>query len=430
MSFRLTYLLIFLLWLSSCTREVLNNHSVLTGKEAQLENLPTVEGQSIPPDNIKSIQLYRGDRKSTIPAIELGENEFITLRFDELGERGRMFRVRVQHRNADWSPSTLMEGFYLSGHHEDLIMGGQPGNVQGPEYTHYTYRFPNENIQIRISGNYLLEVLDYETSQKIFSIPFFVFENDGQLNINIEELYVREPRYFLHHQLFARFKYPSYVLSPLMDLRIFFVQNRFWGRVREVDVEDVAEMGVYRGYLSRPASFIGIYEFQTLDLDRYDRPGMEILEVRPETIPPQVRLFRDVVNLNSNPSSFRRSSIYGNPRDESNARYVDVRFELELPWENATDLPIYVYGPFNNWTMNDRNRMEYRESTDSYIGRAVIKEGEYDYKYALVENGRLDDLALDGSFASSTQEYTTLVYFRDPEWQADRLLQIGINRTQ
>jgi hypothetical protein len=388
-----------------------------------------VQGQLPPPDGIRSVQLYQGDRKPALPSIRLGSSDYLTLRFDELGGTSRLFRVRIRHRNADWSDSRLLPDFYLRGYREDLIEGGRPSSVQDPHYMHYHYRFPNENMQPRLSGNFLLEVMEYETSRVLFSLPFFVHENAGSLDMELEELYGLDARFRIHHQPFARFRYPSYIVSPVTDLDVYFVQNRFWGRARRADEYDMSESGVLRTYLSRPESFIGVYEFRPLDLRRFDAAGPEVVEVRSGTIPPQVWLFRDVVNLDVNPR--RRTPVtHGFPRDDHRARYVDVRFELELPEREATDLPIYVYGPFNNWMIAEANRMEYQSATDSWVGRAIIKEGQYDYKYAIVERGRIDDLRLDASFSTTAQEYTTLVYFRDPGLQADRLLFLDTGRAR
>ncbi len=422
----LSGLLLFIV--TFCTVERVQNKPDFKSP-ARLENSPMVKGQVLPPDHITSIQVYRGTRKQSLPSMQLGSDDYITLRFDELGGTSRMFRVRVRYRNADWSDSRLLTDFFLRGYREDLISGGQPSTVQNPHYMHYRYRFPNENMQLRLSGNYLLEVMEYESSRVLFSVPFFVYENSGRMEFELEELYGLDARYMVHHQPFVRFRYPSYVISPITDLRLFFVQNRFWGRAREADEEDMSEAGVYRAYLSRPSSFVGVYEFRPLQLTRYDAGGPEVVEVRSGTIPPQVWLFRDVVNLDVNPR--RRTPVtHGLPRDDQRARYVDVRFELELPIREETDLPVYIYGPFNNWTIHEANRMEYKSATDSYVGRAVIKEGEYDYKYALVERGRIDDLRLDASFASTAQEYTSLAYYRDPALQADRLLQLQSDRVR
>ncbi len=424
----LSLAVILLFSITYCTVERVQNYGSIDAP-AQLGNSPMVIGQIAPPDHIRSIQVYRGTRKQSLPAIELGSSDYLTLRFDELGGRSRLFRVRVRHRNSDWSDSRLMTDHYLRGYREDLIEGGQPSSVQDPHYMHYRYRFPNENMQLQMSGNYLMEIMEYETSRILFSIPFFVHENTGRMEFELEELYGLDSRYHVHHQPFVRYTYPSYVISPTTDLKMRFVQNRFWGRARVADEADMSEAGVYRAYLSRPSSFVGVYEFRQLDLNRYDAGGPEIVQVRSETIPPQVWLFRDVVNLDVNPGS-RTPVAHGLPRDDLRARYADVRFELELPVREATDLPIYVYGPFNNWTIQEENRMEYQRSSDSYTGRALIKEGEYDYKYALVEKGHIDDLRLDASFASTAQEYASLVYFRDPRLQADRLLQLQSGRAR
>jgi hypothetical protein len=260
-------------------------------------------------------------------------------------------------------------------------------------------------------------------------MPFLVYENSGRMNVQIEELFGQDSRYFVHHQPFARFQYPSYVISPTVDLRVFFVQNRFWGRAKRADAADMSESGVFRAYLTRPNSFVGVYEFRPLDLRRYDTPGPDVVEIRPETIPPRVTLFRDVVNLDVQPPRLT-PSMHGFPREDLGARYVDVRFEVELPHREDPGLPVFVYGPFNNWAIQERHRMEYQPETDSYTGRAVIKEGAYDYKYATVERGRADDLRLDAGFASTRQEYTTLVYYRDPGFRHDRLLQLGVHRTR
>jgi len=68
--------------------------------------------------------------------------------------------------------------------------------------------------------------------------------------------------------------------------------------------------------------------------------------------------------------------------------------------------------------------MEYDAGRDRWVGSAVMKEGEYAYKYVLVENGRMNDTALDDLFSRTQQEYHALVYFRDPDRFYHRLLQV------
>ncbi|MDI6401702.1 DUF5103 domain-containing protein [Balneolaceae bacterium ANBcel3] len=398
---------------------VSSNHRQDDGEKQLLyENNPAVNGQKIPDDRFQSLQLYKGSQTESLPAIRLGSDEYLILRFDEMTSSGRLYKITFSHRNADWSDSNLMAGTYLKGFREDVISENSPGSSQEPHYVHYRYRFPNDRIQFRYSGNYLLEVRSYETGELLFSLPFFIHEHQGDLQTEIEEIYNLSPAYFLHHQPFLRYRYPSFVTSPDMDITMGITQNRFWGRTVQTQHHDSAEFGVYRGYIDRDDSFIGMKEFRPLRIRRYDDAHPEIIRINPETIPVEVFLFRDVVNLNVSPR-LRHMSYFGLPRHHTRSRYVNVQFELQ--YEPSED-PIYVYGPFNHWQIREENRLRYRPETRSWHGSALIKEGEYIYSYAVVDQDRIDDVRLDASFSSSRLEYTYTIYYRDPLWQADRLL--------
>ena len=392
-----------------------------------MNNSVAVPGQELPPIGINTIQLYRG-QVGNAPVITLHSNQQLTLKFDELGFETRMLRVRFTHHNADWTRSSLLPNFYLRGFQEDYITKTEPSHIQRPAYTHYTYRFPNNNVEFLASGNYMVEVYDYERDEILFSLPFFVHENEGHVETNIEEFF-GPARPFLSHQIFSTYTHPDYVTMPGVDLETHFVQNHFWGRARTSDITDISARDHTRMHITRDNAYVGRFEFRRLDLRRFRQQGINILEVREETIPPQLILRRDVVNLDVNPG-ISQSHLFGNPVDTLSARYADVYFELELPNPELTELPVYIIGPFNNWSINENNRMVYNQETDSYTGNALIKEGFYNYKYAVVEDGTVNDIRLDASFTDTRQIYHTFVYFYDPQQQADRLLNVQAYETR
>lgn len=387
-----------------------------------------VKGQNRPPRGIQSILLYR-QTPDQAPVIELNSNQQLTLKFDDLGFDNRRFRVRFTHHDADWSPSSLLPNFFQRGFSEDYITDSQTSEVQRPAYTHYTYTFPNENIELLASGNYMIEVYDYERDEILFSLPFFVHENTGRIETRIEELYGLDERYLMFHQIFATYAYPEDVIIPDTDLETRFVQNHFWGRARVAGIVDTPVTGQIRSHLARDSSYAGRFEFRSLDLQRLQQEAYNIIEFRPETTPPRVVLMRDVVNLDMTPRT-SQSHRFGVPVDETGARYADVYFELEIPRREQIGKPVYVIGPFNNWIINENHRMTYDRDRQSYTGNALVKEGLYDYKYAVVEQGAVNDLRLDASFADSRQVYHTFVYFFDPGLQADRLLMVHDHTTR
>ncbi len=381
------------------------------------------EPQVAPPDDIRSVQFYHKEDRQSAPILNLDdEDSYLSLRFDHLGTRTRMFRIRINHYNADWKQSNLSRSFYLSGFRQTEITGGRASSVQNPAYQHYHYTFP-DGFSFNYSGNYMLEVYSYENDRLLFSLPFFVTENVGNINTRVEQLYAGAGPHRLSHQLFTTYDYPDFVRNPQSNLTINFTQNQFWGRSRKASMPDFTEANRIRTYIPRNMSFPGRYEFRELDLRTLKQDGRRIVEYRPEMIPPRVSLFRDVVDLDVQPYN-RTSHRFGQILSDRDAKYVDVHFELQVPDENRSEDPIYVIGPFNNWQIHEANRMTFDSENQRYRGSALMKQGIYDYKYVVKTDDGIDELRLDAAFFDGLQEYHTNVYYRDPQQGADRLLKM------
>ena len=376
-----------------------------------------------PPADIRSVQLYHGEDRKSAPILNLDDSDSeLTLRFDQLSSRNRLFRVRVTHYNQGWVKSNLSRSFYLRGLRQSEITRGRASSVQNPAYTHYSYTFPGD-FNIEVSGNYLLEVYSYQDDELLFALPFFVSEEVGELSTSIEQLYTGAGGHRLSHQLFSNYRYPDFVQMPQQDLDFYFVQNQFWGKATRATQRDVTGSGQVRTYISRDNVFPGQYEFRELNIEELRADGRRIIEYRPEMIPPRIYLFRDIVDLNVQPYS-RTSNRFPSLIDDRNARYAEVRFELEVPDDLRNDDPIYLVGPFNNWKINEANRMSYDSDRGTFTGGAVMKQGRYDYKYVVKTEDGIDDLRLDATFFDGFQEYHTLAYYRDRQLGADRLLHI------
>lgn len=382
--------------------------------------------QVAPPDDIKSLQFYLKEDRSSTPVLNLKDGDaYLTLRFDKLGTRSQMFRIRITHYNSDWQRSNLSRSFYLRGFQQTEIAGSRASSVQNPAYQHYHYTFP-DGFSFEYSGNYMLEVYSYEGDELLFSLPFFVTEEVGNIQTRIEQLYAGAGAHRLSHQLFTTFDYPDFVRVPEANLSIYFTQNQFWGRSRKATMPDFSEADRIRTYIPRDLSFPGRYEFRELDLRTLQPDGRNIVEYRPEMIPPRIYMFRDVVNLDVQPYN-RTSHRFGQHFSDRDAKYLDVHFELQIPDELRTEYPVYVIGPFNNWQIREAHRMQYDEQDDRYRGSALMKQGVYDYKYVVKTDDGINDLRLDAAFFDGMQEYHTKVYYRDPQQQADRLLKVDRN---
>jgi hypothetical protein len=108
---------------------------------------------------------------------------------------------------------------------------------------------------------------------------------------------------------------------------------------------------------------------------------------------------------------------------ETDADYVYVYFTLpsKYPVEGGK---MYVSGALSNWTFDSNNIMSYNPAGGSYECIMLLKQGWYNYEYVFKEDGVEDGIAtrFEGSHYETENDYTVLVYFRNPRDRYDRVI--------
>lgn len=389
-----------------------------------LSNL-LVEGQVPAPQSIKSLQLYRKGSPGNPPIIELESGQKLILEFDELSDISGQFRITFTHHNADWQPSNIPEEWFLGGMNELILGGGTINRFSKPQFHHYKIEFPDRQLQFKTSGNFMLHVSDFESGIILFSLPFFVFENAGEMTSYVETVFNAGPRGTPLDQPFSTFTYPDFIQFPQFDLSYVFVQNRFWGKAKSTNTFDTVVEGETRFYLPRSQAFAANFDFIGLNVQNFSQGG-KIISWDPSFTPPQVILREDVLNFSAIPSR-GWSSNYGMPRSGRDARYANVRFRFYDGGEFSRQTDIYLTGDFNQWLLSDRYRLNYNSESGYWETDVLMKEGSYTYKYALkTYDNEVDDLLLSDTITRNRQEYVSLVYYTDPEYRYQRLLQAQV----
>ena len=80
------------------------------------------------------------------------------LSFDDLNGNEEYYSYEVVHCDMDWSPSKILSSEYARGNTDDRIrtFDNSFNTLQG--YTNYKLEIPNRNMQLKISGNYIISV--------------------------------------------------------------------------------------------------------------------------------------------------------------------------------------------------------------------------------------------------------------------------------
>jgi hypothetical protein len=389
-----------------------------------IQNLFNPTTQLIAGNEVHSIQLHPVENHLSAPFLALGTDDELRLRFDTLGSDSRQFRVSFTHHNPDWSRSPLPPEMFLRGFHTQVISGGDLSANCRPCYRRFTFDFPNRDFSFRFSGNYMIRIEDADTGNLLFTMPFFIYENRGTVRSTVETSLAPRHDLRITHRTVSRYIYPDFVEQPRFDLEFYYFQNRFWGRAVRADELDFSSPNEARFETGSRRSFIGDYEFRFLDLSVLSQTNRQIYSFDPSEVPPLVILTDDPEGFSpiAAPAGAGRT---GRPESALTSEYANVHFRFDPADEIDSDAALYVTGDFNNWTIQPGMRMQYLDDIGRWQGSAIIKQGQYHYKFVKIEENRMNDLAFDDLFRNTRQEYHALVYMRDPTRNIYRLLQMN-----
>ena len=113
---------------------------------------------SVYSSNIKTVILGKQGVEMSLPIIQLGSNEKLMLRFDELGDNPSFYRYRIDHCTHDWQISDIAVSDYMNGFEEGAIDNQKFSFTTIEHYTNYWQSIPNNMSSFAASGNYLLTV--------------------------------------------------------------------------------------------------------------------------------------------------------------------------------------------------------------------------------------------------------------------------------
>jgi len=391
---------------------------------------PAVYKNEILKVSIHTVQLFPADWEMSPPIIELNGQNRLIFSFDELGKDIEDYSYRIIHCDADWKSSDLSEFDYLDGFTENQIQDYDFSFNTNVDYVHYSLKLPNEDVKLKLSGNYIIEVYqDFDVENVVIRQRFMMldsrveFEGKVKHPINIDW---RES----HQEVSFSLLHPGFLIdNPHSDLTVILRQN---------DRSDGSQMKVKPVFIRKDELvfennmeyvFPGANEFHYFDLKSFRYQSIYIRSIdniNDETVvtlsPGKVRQFDPYIFKRDNNG---KSVISVDERKEpsTEADYAHVVFTL--PFESELKHgDIYVYGAFNNWECNETNRMTYDYALGAYQKSLYLKQGYYNYVFALLEKGAKtpDVTYIEGSHWQTENNYMVYAYYHDIEKNYDRLI--------
>ena len=398
-----------------------------------------------PNAQVRTIQLYRSGDESTLPFLRLaldsdrtgtasrgrvGNEPFeqtLTLEFDILDGLGRPLTVLFFHADRFWRRDNLQPVQYLASFDQGRILDYELSTGTQVRYTHYTYTFPNDQIQFLVSGNYILRVVERDDEREVlFERPFVISEQTTEMGLEVQPLLVPGLGVPISRPI-VRFLPPSRLSPNLFDYVACFVRNARFEMARCSDRTSLIESPYVQYYLEPHRSFEAEDPVRTLDLTRLE-VGSAIREVSYEVSPFRIDLEPDYALLGSN---LVGDPLYGQTvvsqripdmaEPDVSAEYVDVRFAYVPPEEEPEVGPVVLRGSFNDWRLEPDLELNWNEERKVYETSMLLKQGVYEYQYFTPDRrGRVDRRR---NVFNPEYVYSALMYFEDAFLGTDRLVE-------
>jgi hypothetical protein len=367
-----------------------------------------------PPKHIKSIVFNPYNTNEYAPILKLGSS--FALSFDDLNADQHEYRYTIDHYDYDWKVSGLNATEFLNGFNDDLLRDFENSFNTIKDFTHYSVKLPNDNMSIKISGNYLITIFD-EDSEVVFSRPFIVY--NPLVTVGVSTHRSRDIATInTKHNIQFSINYPNLSINnPSQEIKVAVYQNNDWNSVlKNIKPQFIRGSQLLYKYNSNINFWAG-NEYLFFDTKEIRNATNNIYRTE----------LKDIFNTYLYSDEARANKTYTlNP--DINGNFVlrtidneDVRTEADYSWvhfnllsEEKLDTPsIYVYGNFNNWQLTDENKMTYNKRTKSFQTTLLLKQGFYNYKYiTLTKEQKVDNYTIEGSHYQTENNYTVLVYYR------------------
>jgi hypothetical protein len=367
------------------------------------------------------------------PFIELGSGQQLEFHFDLAGLDRDDLWYTVVHCDHQWFRSDLISNQYLTGFSHLQISDAEPSFGTAEDYVHYTFSFPNDLMMPQISGNYAVIVYSGgdpgDPENWLLVWRTVIFEQKVRMKADVKASSVVRDR-FTHHEIRCELFTDFYrIHNPGAEINLTVLSNGEWNKaIHGLKPTFIKPDGIVYEYIDGKSALPGGNEWRDFEMKdiRVSGLGVERVEqydgeyhvfLRPDA-PRGLKGAFDTRN-DLNGKFLVRSDMASDSHLE--AEYVHVHFSLVMP--EVTEGHVHIEGGLSRlsaepWVMS------YNPSRGAYVYEAMVKQGYYNYRYAIYDlyHPAGDTGLTEGNFSGTENDYQVLVYHRDRVLGTDRVV--------
>ena len=363
------------------------------------------------------------------------ETNTLEVSFDCLSHDINHYTYEVVHCDKYWQLSDISSYEYLDGFTSADITDYERSMNTQQEYTHYSFVFPNDDMQLKASGNYMITIYEDGNQENVvvrlcFQVVEPLMEIEAKVRANTDVEF--NGRF---QQLDIDVHTGELDLKNAGDVALLVQQNARIDNQQYILKPTFVEPNRLRYVNNRNLIFEGGNEFRRFDSYSTYYAGYNVNSVVYEQGEYHVLLEVDEVRGTMATGAGREGLGYLTDVDangqwvvncektdyvDTDAEYMWVHFCL--PVKQPIVSPVFVGGDlfYNQYTMD--NMMQYDAENRCYYLYSYLKQGGYNYMYYMLDDNKMSLLPVEGSHWQTDNEYAVWVYYRPFGARYDRLV--------
>ena len=383
-------------------------------------------------DEVHTVLLHPTNFDLDKPVIYLNNmKEQLHLQFDVFANDAPYLYYTFVHCDNRWRPTDLPKNDYIHGFFQDEIDDFTFSVNTFVNYVHYDLLFPTADMMPKLSGNYLLVVTGENPNEIYFTRRFYVVDNIARISAKV-------PRYPFDLNLGANkqeidleISYPDMFNSRANQYSsVTIQQNGRWDNA-VMGLKPTYSYPEKLSYLNNEKTvFESGNQFLRINTSNFDNRPEKTKTVYREEDYYVVTLYDDTQRSTHN--YVDDDDLYGekyiylereNLDATKEADYAMVDFFLSWP-QYMFGKDVYIIGAITDWQLNENSKMEYDPNRRGYKKGLLLKQGYYDYMYAVKDNasGITSVAPVNGDFWETNNMYHVFVYLFDPIENYDKLI--------
>ena len=395
---------------------------IITSATAQTVN------EVVPPYNIKTVA-FSQNSQNQVPIFKLGEG--FLFQFDDLFGNEANYYYEIVHCDYNWAPSEIPKSEYLQGFDGQRIQEYTNSVNTLQIYSHYLLSIPNQNTQLRLSGNYIIKILD-ENKEVVFSRKFILYEDIVSIPFQIKRARTVNNMESKHNLEFSVKSKSINFQNPLKNVKVMLLQNgQFNNAIKNIVPQYTIGNDLIYKYDTQTQFWAG-NEFIYFDNNNIRAASNNVSHVDSGSDIYKSYLFTNKARGNY-PYSYTQD-VNGNfvvrninaTNNDTEADYSWVYFSLSAP-AFMQNKGIYISGMFNNYSLSPDYKMDYNTEKGIFEKALLIKQGFTSFQYTIADDkGNIDnENAIDGNFYQTENDYSVIVYYRENNDRYDRVIGKG-----